>query len=223
MSNLFSSSIGRKLLMSLSGLFLIIFLIVHLSINLLLLVPDNGEAFNMAANFMALPIIKFGLQPVLGLGFLVHIVYGAALTLRNNKARGTSKYASGNKTQDVMWASKNMFVLGVTVLAFLCVHIYQFFVPLQITHTANELAAGGHDVYSLVVAGLSCLPIVILYVIGSLGLSLHLTHGFWSAFQTLGASNSIWRKRWTVIGTIFAWLVGISFSVIAIAVYAINA
>jgi succinate dehydrogenase / fumarate reductase cytochrome b subunit len=209
--------------MSLSGLFLIIFLIVHLSINLLLLVPDNGEAFNMAANFMALPVIKFGLQPVLGLGFLVHIAYGATLTLRNNKARGTSKYDSGNKTQDVMWASKNMFVLGLTVLAFLCVHIYQFFVPLQITHTANELAAGGHDVYSLVVAGLSCLPIVILYVIGSLGLSLHLTHGFWSAFQTLGASNSIWRKRWTVIGTVFAWVVGISFSVIAIAVYAINA
>ena len=98
-------------------------------------------------------------------------------------------------------------------------HVYQFFVPLQITHTAGELATGGHDVYSLVVAGLSCLPVVIFYVIGSLGLALHLTHGFWSAFQTIGASNSIWRKRWTIIGTVFAWVVGVLFSVIAIAVY----
>ena len=118
MSTIFGSSIGRKLLMSLSGLFLVVFLIVHLSINLLLLVPDGGQTFNVAANFMALPLIKYGLQPVLLLGFLVHIIYAAILTLQNNKARGSAKYASGNNTKDVMWASKNMYVLGVTVLAF---------------------------------------------------------------------------------------------------------
>ncbi len=222
MSSLFSSSIGRKLVMSLSGLFLIIFLIVHLSINLLLLVPDGGETFNVAANFMALPVVKFGLQPVLALGFLFHIAYGAALTLRNNKARGNSKYASGNNTKEVMWASKNMFVLGITILAFLCVHVYDYFVPLQITHSAHEVTIGGvsmHNTYALVVENLQNPFKALLYIIGSLGLALHLTHGFWSAFQTLGASNSIWRKRWTVAGTIFAWVVSLAFCVIVVAMY----
>ncbi|MCW3806881.1 succinate dehydrogenase cytochrome b subunit [Plebeiibacterium marinum] len=222
MSNLFCSSIGRKLLMSLSGLFLIIFLIVHLSINLLLLVPDNGEAFNVAANFMALPVIKFGLQPVLALGFIVHIAYGAILTAQNNKARGNSKYASGNKTKEVMWASKNMFVLGITVFAFLAVHLVDYWVPLQITHGAQEITIGGvtmHDTYGLVKETLQNPLKVALYIIGSLGLAIHLTHGFWSAFQTLGASNSIWRKRWTVIGTVFAWVVSLGFCVIAITMF----
>ena len=220
MSNLFSSSIGRKLLMSLSGLFLIIFLIVHLSINLLLLIPDGGESFNLAANFMALPAIKFGLQPVLALGFIVHIAYGAVLTLQNNKARGNSKYASGNKTKEVMWASKNMFVLGTTIFAFLAVHIVDYWVPLQVTHAAESVTIGGvemHNTYALVKANLQMPVKAILYIIGSLGLAVHLTHGFWSAFQTLGASNGIWRKRWTVAGTVFAWLVGLGFCVIAVA------
>ncbi len=222
MSNLFCSSIGRKLVMSLSGLFLIIFLIVHLSVNLMLLVPDGGETFNIAANFMALPVIKYGLQPVLALGFIVHIVFAAMLTAQNNKARGHNKYASGNSTKEVMWASKNMFVLGIVVVAFLAVHILDYFVPLQITHGAKEVTIGGatmHDTYSLVKETLQNPIKVILYVIGSLGLALHLTHGFWSAFQTLGASNSIWRKRWTVIGTIFAWVVSLGFCVIAITMF----
>ncbi|TLX73894.1 succinate dehydrogenase cytochrome b subunit [Labilibacter sediminis] len=220
MSNLFCSSIGRKLLMSLSGLFLIIFLIVHLSINLLLLIPDGGESFNLAANFMALPAIKFGLQPVLALGFIVHIAYGAILTLQNNKARGNSKYASGNKTKEVMWASKNMFVLGITIFAFLAVHLVDYWIPLQITHAAESVTIGGtemHNTYALVKANLQNPIKVGLYIIGSLGLAVHLTHGFWSAFQTLGASNGIWRRRWTVAGTVFAWVVGLGFCVIAVA------
>ncbi len=220
MGTLFGSSIGRKLLMGLSGLFLIVFLIVHLSINLCLLIPDGGETFNIAANFMALPLIKFGLQPVLALGFIVHIAYAAILTAQNNKARGTAKYASGNNTKEVMWASKNMGILGIVVLAFLTVHVYDYFLPLQITHGAEEVTIGGvtmHDTYNLVKANLQNPVKAILYIIGSLGLALHLTHGFWSAFQTVGASNSIWRKRWTVIGTIFAWAISLGFIAIVVA------
>ncbi|MGQ1786888.1 MULTISPECIES: succinate dehydrogenase cytochrome b subunit [unclassified Saccharicrinis] len=219
MSNLFCSSIGKKLLMSLSGLFLIIFLIVHLAINLTLLVDDTGDTFNLAANFMALPLIKFGLQPVLALGFIVHIFYGGLLTAQNNKARGSGKYASGNNTKEVMWASKNMWILGLTILAFLTVHIIDYWVPLQITHGAESVTIGGvemHDTYALVKANLQNPVKAILYIIGSLGLALHLTHGFWSAFQTLGASNTIWRKRWTVIGTVFAWVINLGFIVIAV-------
>ncbi|WP_430813906.1 succinate dehydrogenase cytochrome b subunit [Carboxylicivirga sp. RSCT41] len=223
MSTIFGSSIGRKLLMSLSGLFLVVFLIVHLSINLLLLVPDGGVMFNVAANFMALPLIKYGLQPVLFAGFFVHIIYAAVLTAQNNKARGSAKYASGNNTKDVMWASKNMFVLGLTVSAFLVVHLIDFWVPLQITHAAESITIDGvemHNTYALVNAALSESWRVVLYVIGALGLTIHLTHGFWSAFQTLGLSNSIWRSRWTVAGIAFAWIVGLGFSLIAILQFA---
>lgn len=224
MSTIFGSSIGRKLLMSLSGLFLVIFLIVHLSINLLLLVPDGGQMFNVAANFMAMPLIKFGLQPVLFGGFIVHIIYAAILTLQNNKARGSAKYASGNNTKDVMWASKNMFILGLTVSAFLVVHLIDYWIPLQFTHGATSVTIDGvemHNAYALVNGTFSELWRVVVYLIGFLGLTIHLTHGFWSAFQTLGLSNNIWRKRWTVIGIAFAWIVGLGFSTIAILQYAL--
>lgn len=223
MSTIFGSSIGRKLLMSLSGLFLVVFLIIHLSINLLLLVPDGGQMFNVAANFMALPLIKYGLQPVLFAGFIIHIIYAAILTAQNNKARGYAKYASGNNTKDVMWASKNMFVLGLTVSAFLIVHLVDFWVPLQITHGATSITIDGvemHNTYALVNAALAEGWRVALYVVGALGLTIHLTHGFWSAFQTLGLSNNIWRKRWTVIGIAFAWIVGLGFALIAILQFA---
>jgi len=224
MSTIFGSSIGKKLLMSLSGLFLVTFLIIHLSINLLLLVPDGGQMFNVAANFMAMPLIKYGLQPVLFGGFIIHIIYAAILTLQNNKARGSAKYASGNNTKDVMWASKNMFILGLTVSAFLVVHLIDYWVPLQLTHGASSVTIDGvemHNAYALVNGTFSELWRVVVYLIGFLGLTIHLTHGFWSAFQTLGMSNNIWRKRWTVIGIAFAWIVGIAFSMIAILQYAL--
>ncbi len=228
MSNLFSSSIGKKLVMSLSGLFLITFLVIHLSINLLLLVKDGGDLFNAAAHFMATnPMIRI-MEPLLGIGFFVHILYGGLLTAQNNKARGNDRYRSGNNTKDVMWASKNMWILGLTIFAFLIVHVGQFWVKMKITgdpllnHT--HIHVGGvetevENAYALVNATFSHLWVVVVYVIGSLGLSLHLTHGFWSAFQTLGASNGIWRKRLTVTGIVFAWLVGIGFSAIAVLQY----
>lgn len=219
MSTIFGSSIGKKLIMSISGLFLVTFLIIHLSINLLLLVPDGGLIFNKAAAFMGLPLIKYGLQPVLFLGFIVHIIYATYLTAQNNKARGKVGYANGNNTKEVMWASKNMYILGLTVAAFLIVHFIDYWVPLQITHGAETVTIDGvemHNTYALVHAAFGKCWRVILYVAGIMGLSLHLTHGFWSAFQTLGLSNNLWRKRWTILGVLFAWIVGISFSLIAI-------
>ena len=205
--------------MSLSGLFLVFFLLIHLAINALLLVGDGGEMFNAAAHFMGLPVIKYGLQPVLFGGFILHIVYATVITFQNNKARGSEKYASGNNTKDVMWASKNMWVLGATVTAFLAVHLLDYWIPLQVTGNVPVLADGSHDTYTLVQTAFAECWRVALYVIGALGLSLHLTHGFWSAFQTVGVSNSIWRKRWTIIGTVYAWFVGISFSIIAITMF----
>lgn len=228
MSGLFCSSIGRKLLMSLSGLFLVAFLLVHLSLNALLLVPDGGEFFNAGAHFMATnPIIKI-IEPILGIGFLVHIVYGLILTLQNRKARGNSHYGSGNDTHSVSWSSKNMFILGLTVFAFLVLHLANFWVKMKITGdsllegTSIDIAGVPTHVenaYALVNATFAHLWIVVVYIIGSLGLAMHLSHGFWSAFQTIGFSNQIWRKRLSVIGSVYAWFVGIGFSLIAVCQY----
>jgi succinate dehydrogenase / fumarate reductase, cytochrome b subunit len=228
MSNLLCSSIGKKLIMSISGLFLISFLLIHLTLNLFLLIPDGGQMFNAAAHFMATnPFIKV-MEPTLAIGFLVHIAYAGLLTAQNRKARGGITYASGNNTTGVSWTSKNMWILGITVLAFLVLHIAHFWVKMKVTghdllaHTTITIGGVETEVenaYALVNATFSHLWIVIVYVIGSLGLAFHLSHGFWSAFQTIGFSNEIWRKRLSGLGSAIAWIIGIGFAVIAVGQY----
>ena len=228
MSNLFCSSIGKKLIMSISGLFLISFLLIHLTLNSFLLIPDDGRMFNAAAHFMATnPLIKV-VEPVLALGFLVHIIYAGLLTAQNRKARGSVGYASGNNTSNVSWTSKNMWVLGLTVLAFLVLHLAHFWVKMKITGDGllaeKVIEIGGvetkvENAYALVNATFGELWIVVVYIIGSLGLAFHLSHGFWSAFQTIGFSNDVWRKRLSCLGSFIAWFIGIGFSVIAVGQY----
>lgn len=227
MSNLICSSIGKKLLMSISGLFLITFLLIHLALNSFLLIPDGGELFNAAAHFMATnPFIKI-MEPMLAIGFIVHIIYAGLLTAQNRKARGSQKYASGNKTTSVAWASTNMWPLGLAVLAFLVLHIAHFWVKMKVTHeglthTSVEIAGVMTQVenaYALVHTTFQELWIIVVYVIGSLSLAVHLTHGFWSGFQTIGFSNEVWRTRLNVLGAIVAWTIGLGFSLIAVLQY----
>ena len=200
MSSFLKSSIGKKLVMSISGLFLMMFLLIHLTVNAMLLIPDGGDTYNAAAHFMATnPLIKI-VEPVLGIGFVIHIIWAFILTLENRRARGNVRYASGNATNDVAWASKNMLVLGITILAFLIIHLANFWVKMKLTgdplleHVTVNI--GGVDTqvenaYALVNTAFSYLWIVVIYVIAGIGLALHLSHGFWSAFQTIGMSNLI--------------------------------
>ncbi len=225
MSNFFCSSIGKKFLLSITGLFLVMFLFIHLTLNTLLLIDDGGEMFNAAAHFMATnPFIKI-IEPMLAIGFIIHIIWASTLTLQNQKARGKDRYASGNKTPDVTWASKNMYILGLVILSFLIVHIVQFWMKIKITgdpllhHTTIDIAGVDTQVenaYALVNHTFGILWVVIVYVIGSIGLAYHLSHSFWSALHTFGLSNTIWRKRWSVVGTIVALVIGIGFSLIAV-------
>ena len=228
MGHLLCSSIGKKLVMSISGLFLIMFLLIHLTLNSFLLLNDGGEMFNAAAHFMKTnPLIKV-VEPVLALGFIIHIAYAFLLSAQNRKARGANAYASGNATTGVSWASKNMLVLGITILAFLIVHIGQFWVKMKITGSPllegkDIVIAGVHthveNAYALVNAAFGELWIVALYVVGSLGLAIHLSHGFWSSFQTVGFSNDVWKTRFTYIGMAISWIIGLGFSLIAVLQY----
>lgn len=225
---LVNSSIGRKVIMSLSGLFLIVFLTVHLSANLFLFVSD--EAFGKACEFMASPLVV-SMVPVLAAGFVVHIIYAFILNAKNLKARGSEKYAGGSKT-DVSFASKNMLALGVIVLGGLVFHLRHFWYEMQLQHfLGNEeypmlLAKGEPLVNGL---GELIAPAVLakmifsnplisgLYLIWIAALWFHLSHGFWSAFQTLGVNNKVWYQRWNCIGQIFATAICLGFASIPVA------
>ena len=228
MSSVLTSTIGKKLIMSISGLFLVLFLVIHLTVNSFLLLPDGGQMFNAAAHFMVTnPLIKV-IEPLLAIGFIVHILYASYITLQNRKAHGSINYASGKKTHSVSWASQNMYVLGVTILAFLILHIANFYVKMRymgdplLAHTTIEIGGVSTVVensYALVNATFGILWIVVVYLIGVIGLAIHLSHGFWSGFQTLGFSNELWRTRLTIVGNVFAWIMGVGFSAIAVLQY----
>lgn len=228
MSNIFSSTIGKKLIMSISGLFLVLFLVIHLTVNSFLLIPDGGHMFNAAAHFMVTTPLIRAIEPVLAIGFIVHIIWASIITLQNREAHGSVYYKSGKKTHSVTWASQNMYVLGIAILAFLILHIANFYLKMRFTGdpTLNHVTidVGGvptlvENSYALVNATFGMLWLVIVYLIGVVALAIHLSHGFWSGFQTLGFSNDVWRNRLTIAGNVFAWIIGIGFSSIAILQY----
>lgn len=209
MSNIFSSSIGKKLVMSLSGLFLMLFMLVHLTANAFIFV--GADAFNTACHIMSYmtPIV-----PILAAGFAVHIIYAFILTLKNNNARPV-KYKRHIQKQGSKWESRNMFVLGIIVLGGLCLHLTDFWAKMQLLEImGKELPVQPYD---LVVQKFMDPMFSAIYIIWITAFWFHLRHGFWSAFQSVGLSNQIWIKRWKSIANIYAFVVAAVF--IAIPIY----
>jgi succinate dehydrogenase / fumarate reductase cytochrome b subunit len=216
MSKFLMASIGRKFLMSITGLFLVMFIGVHLIVNLLLIFDDSGELFNNGAHFMATnPAIRI-MEPLLGLGFLVHIIWSFFLEYQNWKARPV-KYNKQNLGASSSWASRNMLILGALVLVFLVMHIIHFFWIIKFNPESLSLVEDTemHNTYELV-ANLFKSNVIydIIYVIGAILLGFHLSHGFWSAFQTLGLNNKNWMKRLKFLATLYAIIVAVGFSLI---------
>ncbi len=216
MSNFLTASIGRKFIMSISGIFLLLFICVHLGVNLLLIFDDSGELFNLGANFMATnPLIKV-MEPILGLGFIVHILWSFLISYQNYKARPVG-YAKSSASYSSTWASRNMLILGGLVFVFLVIHIIQFFIPVKTGGLDSTMVDGVemHNTY-LMVSGLfkSSVVYCVLYIIAGALLGLHLGHGFWSSFQTIGLSNKVWLSRLQFVGKIYAILVAVGFSII---------
>jgi succinate dehydrogenase / fumarate reductase cytochrome b subunit len=175
-----------------------------------------------AYNFIANEILGANWWAIIGtgviaLGFVFHIIYAVVLTLQNRKARGSDRYASASKTP-VAWSSKNMFVLGVFILLFLIVHLYQFWYNMQFKELL-ELPGAREDSAQLVTEVLSNGWVLAIYIVAFAALWLHLTHGFWSALQTIGWNNTKWMKRIKVIGNIFATIICLGFMIVAIAVH----
>ena len=211
-----TSSIGQKLIMSLTGIFLILFLIVHLAGNLQLLANDGGKSFNVYAAFMSenpiILVISLGLYTFI----LLHSIQGIILALSNRKAKG-GHYKTG-KVAGASWISKNMFLLGILIFAFLCIHMGDFWVKTRFTDQLPIVNYPGHekpvqDLFSRVQIAFQQPWIVIIYLIGVGALGLHLIHGFQSTFQTLGIHNKKYSPVINVIGWIYSIVISVGFAI----------
>jgi len=220
MKKFITTSVGSKFLMSITGLFLVTFIATHLTVNLLLIFDDTGELFNRGAHFMGTTLAIKIMEPILGLGFMIHILWSFLIEYKNWKARPVS-YSKSDGRAALSWASRNMIILGLLILVFLVIHLINFFWVIKFNpETMQTVNIGGEemeDTYTLV-AGLfkSSIIYCILYIIGGILLGLHLSHGFWSAFHTLGLTGKRWIVRLQFVGKIYAVIVAAGFSLIPI-------
>lgn len=219
---LLNSSVGKKVIMSVSGAALVLFLLFHMSMNLVALF--SGDAYNLICEFLGAN--WYALVATAGLAALVvvHFVYAFILTMQNRKARGEQRYAYTKQPKEVEWASQNMFVLGVIVLLGMGLHLYNFWANMQLVEVLHMLGANvdvslATDGTHYIKETFSCTVYVILYLVWLVALWFHLTHGFWSAMQTLGWNNQVWFARWRCIGNIVSSIIVLGFAIVVL-VYA---
>lgn len=208
------SSIGKKVLMGLTGLFLVSFLIVHVGINSLIFLNDGGETFNAGAHFMSHnPVIRV-LEIGLFLGLIAHIVQALVLTLENRKARPIG-YAVVDGGANSSWYSRSMGVLGSLLLIFLVVHLAHFWVPTkQAVFSGQE-----HDTFENMKAVFSQWYSVAIYLVGVISLCYHLLHGFQSAFQSLGLNHKKYTPVIKSVGVWFSIIVSLLFASMPVTLY----
>lgn len=199
---LFNSSIGRKVVMSVTGICLILFLTFHMAMNAVALI--SAEGYNMVCELLGAN--WYAVAATMGLAALavIHIFYAFVLTMQNQKARGENKYAVTEKPSKVEWASQNMLVLGIIVLVGLGLHLYNFWANMML----QDLLPNGNTMNSTdgvywIEQTFSQLGYVVAYIVWLGALWFHLTHGFWSALQTLGWNGKTWFCRWRVIGCVY--------------------
>lgn len=216
-SDTLTSSLGRKLVMALTGLFLIVFLVVHLIGNIQLLYGDGGEAFNAYAKFMTSnPLIKTT-SYLLYSFFIIHIVWSIILTAKNKSSRPVG-YAVTKGSANSVWASRNMGILGTVILIFLIIHLRNFWYEMHWGDIPVD-AAGNKDLYSVVNAAFGEWWYVAIYVVCMIGLAFHLSHGFASAFQTLGLNHKKYTPLIKGIGVAYAILIPLAFAAIPVIMF----
>lgn len=217
--NFLQSSLGKKLVMSLTGLFLISFLVVHCLLNSFIFVNDGGLLFNEGAHFMAKnPVIRI-MEYVLFIGLLWHMFQALFLTIQNRKARPV-KYAVNNGAANSKWYSRSMGILGSLLLIFLVVHLANFWVKSRFTGLPGEDANGNENLYIVMIEVFQNPAIVALYLVGVISLAYHLLHGFPSAFQSLGLNHKKYTPLIKTVGTIFSIVVPLLFAAMPIVIYA---
>jgi len=215
-SELFTSSIGKKLVMSLTGLFLIAFLIIHVSLNACIWANDGGKMFNEGAHFMGGTVVPRVLEIGLVAGFLIHIFQGYTLTFQN-RAKRKKGYAVPMGNKGSKWYSRSMGLLGTLILIFLISHLLHFWIPNR-SHQ-GWLLGEEINLYDTMKEVFQNLWVVILYIVGCISLAWHLIHGFQSAFRTLGVNNKKYLNLLTNIGIGFSVIVSLAFALMPLSFY----
>jgi len=214
MAGLTQSTIGRKFLMALSAMFLLVFLLIHLSVNLLSIFSE--DAFNTASHFMGYnPLIQFVMQPVLVAGVIFHFVMGFVLEMKNKNARPV-KYAVANNSGNSSWSSRNMIISGAVILAFLGLHMYDFWMHEMNYKYVEALSINETRYWEDLHAKFADLWRVIFYAVSFVLLGLHLSHGFQSSFQSIGARHPKYLKCVNTLGTWYSILIPLGFIVVAV-------
>ena len=222
-----NSSIGRKVVMSVTGMALLLFLTFHASMNVVALISAKG--YNMICEFLGAN--WYAVVATIGLAALValHFIFAFILTIQNRKARGNDRYAVTSKPEKVEWASQNMLVLGIIVILGMVLHLYNFWYNMMFAELAETAALPNatNGVYHIMMTfhgAKPCQPTTTcgyiytaIYLVWLCALWLHLNHGIWSSVQTMGWSGKIWQNRWRCIGSIYATIVILMFVVVAVA------
>jgi len=214
---LFNSSIGRKVVMSVTGLALILFLTFHACMNVVALF--SAEGYNMICEFLGANWYAVVATMGLALLMVLHFVFAFILSWQNYKARGNDRYDVTSKPEKVEWASQNMLVLGIIIFLGLCLHLYNFWYNMMFSelmgNTYTQLPSPS-DGYAWIETTFSQPVFVVLYIVWLCAIWFHINHGFWSAIQTLGWSGKLWLKRWQVIGFIWSTVVMLMFLVVVL-------
>ena len=213
---LINSSIGRKVVMSVTGIALILFLTFHCCMNVAALF--SSEAYNTICKLLGAN--WYAVAATLGLAALavIHIVYAFILTAQNRRARGASRYEVTAKPEKVEWASQNMLVLGIIIVLGLLLHLFNFWFNMMFAElTGMSVGHLPSDGFAFICDTFSNHLYVVLYIIWLVALWLHLTHGFWSAMQTLGVSGKVWFCRWKCIGMVYTTILMVLFIVVVLA------
>ena len=215
---LFNSSIGRKVVMSVTGIALILFLTFHGCMNVVALFSEEG--YNMICEFLGAN--WYAVVATLGLAALavLHIVYAFILTAQNRTARGDNRYEVATQVNagKVEWASKNMLVLGLIICIGLLVHLWNCLYNMMFAELVCAMPAiSPTDGFGWIKETFSNPVFVVIYVVWLVAIWFHLTHGFWSAMQTLGVSGKVWLKRWQCIGMIYVSVLMLLFLIVVLA------
>lgn len=224
MSWLLKSSIGKKLIMSVSGVILVLFLLFHASMNVVATISE--DAYNTICSLLGANWYALVATAGLGAFVVIHFIYALVLTIQNRKARGNDHYAVNSRPKTVSWASQNMLVLGIIVVGFMVLHLSQFWYKMMFAEIIghHEVELGGQivspqDGAAFIRYYFGNLWVVVAYLVWYVALWFHLSHGFWSAMQTIGWNGKVWYNRWRVIATVVATIICAAFAYVTIFFY----
>ncbi len=221
LKQIFTSAVGRKLTMGLSGIFLILFLIVHAGLNACIWANDGGEMFNRAAHFMGATVVMRILEVGLFVFIFIHIIQGLMLEASNRSKRGTG-YAVSYGNRGSKWYSRSMGLLGTIILLFLVIHWIDFWIPSRFTGVEEVTLSDGktvHNLYALMQNRFEVTWVVVVYILGCISLGYHLAHGFQSAFRSVGVYNRKYNVALTKLGYAFAIIVCLAFIMMPVSMY----